>query len=87
LAGMSLGCNASPFSVHIVIIVLKILVLFFYTYFKPYLRQGFNFFKIIQEVHFILVSIFLICLDDIGQEIEENTILEEDILDRFLAMG
>jgi hypothetical protein len=38
-------------------------------------------------VHFILVSIFLICLDDIGQEIEESFLIDEDLLDRYLAMG
>jgi hypothetical protein len=74
-------------TVHIFIIILKLLVLFFYTYFKPYVRQGFNFFKIVQEVHFIFVSIFLICLDDIGQEIEESVLIDEDLLDRYLAMG
>jgi hypothetical protein len=51
------------------------------------LRQGFNFFKIIQETHFILVSIFLICLDDIGQDIEENSIIDEALLEKFLDMG
>jgi hypothetical protein len=84
---LCLGCKASPIAVHIAIIILKIFILFFYTYFKPYLRQGFNFFKIVQEVHFIFVSIFLICLDDIGQDIEESVIIEEDLLNRFLAMG
>jgi hypothetical protein len=84
---LSLGFNASPLVVHIVIIILKLFILFFYTYFEPYLRQGFKFFKIVQEVHFIFVSIFLICLDDIGREIEENTIIEEDLVDGFLAMG
>jgi hypothetical protein len=84
---LSLGCNASPLTVHIVIIILKIFVIFFYAYFKPYLRQGFNFFKIIQEMHFIMVSIFLICLDDIGKDIEKNVIIEEDLVESFLAMG
>jgi hypothetical protein len=38
-------------------------------------------------VHFILVSIFLICLDNIGQETEESVLIDEDLLDRYLAMG
>jgi hypothetical protein len=66
---------------------MKLFVLFFYTYVRPYLRQGFNFFKIIHEIHFILVSILLICLDDIGQDIEENAIIDESLLEKFLDMG
>jgi hypothetical protein len=38
-------------------------------------------------VHFILVSFFLICLDDIGQEIEESVLIDEDLLNRYFAMG
>jgi hypothetical protein len=29
----------------------------------------------------------LICLDNIGQEIEESVLIDEDLLDRYLAMG
>jgi hypothetical protein len=71
IAGLCFGCNDSPLTVHIVIIILKVFVLFFYSYFRPYLRKGFSFFKIIQEAHFIFISIFLICLDDVGISIEE----------------
>jgi hypothetical protein len=66
---------------------MKLFVLFFYTYVRPYFRQGFNFFKIIQEIHFILISIFLIFLDELGQNIEENAIIDESLLEKFLDMG
>jgi hypothetical protein len=66
IAGMCFGFNNSPLTVHSILIALKIIILFLYSYFKPYLRQGFTFFKIIQEIHFILISIFLIILDKIG---------------------
>jgi hypothetical protein len=71
IAVLSFGCNDSPFTVHIIIILLKVFVLFFYSYFRPYLRKGFTLFKIIQEAHFIFISIFLICLDNVGKSIEE----------------
>jgi hypothetical protein len=67
---MCFAFNSSPLTVHSFIIVLKILVLLLYIYFRPYLKLGFTFFKIIQEAHFIFISIFLISLDQIGQELE-----------------
>jgi hypothetical protein len=29
----------------------------------------------------------LICLDDLGRDIEESVLIDEDLLDRYLAMG
>jgi hypothetical protein len=78
------GINDQPVTIHSVIITIKIIIIFLYLRYQPYVNFGFNFFKILQEFMFILMSSFLIKLHKQGISLENQTIIEEkDLTDYF----
>jgi hypothetical protein len=77
IALLCFSLNSSPKLVHGLYIGIKSLMLILYFRFKPYINWGFDFFKLIQEFHFLLISIFLIQIQKVGSDLETAIIIED----------
>jgi hypothetical protein len=49
---------------------IKIIIIFFYVLFRPYINGFFDFFKLVQEIHFILISMFFILIHNKSYELK-----------------
>jgi hypothetical protein len=61
--------NNEPAKAHYTFIGIKIFVILIYLKFRPYINCFFDFFKIIQEIHFIIISSILIKIKSKNKEL------------------
>jgi hypothetical protein len=79
--------NSDPINANYVIIGIKTFVILIYLGFRPYINGFFDFFKILQEFHYILISIFLIKIQNKSNFLNNLDFIRDSELDEFFGIG